>query len=130
MTARQGACAPLHPRTVGLSRLKESMTGRHERRFCRLSLRVSRQERDTVETAADRAGFCLSDYLRRIVLSAKPLRARRRPLIDVHLIAQLLVQLGTIASELRTIARQTRAALSPVIERQLGRTLHELQACR
>jgi uncharacterized protein (DUF1778 family) len=106
------------------------MTGRHERRFCRLSLRVSQHERSAIETAATRAGFCLSDYLRRIVLAAKPLRARRRPPVELHLAAQLLVQLGAIASELRTIARQTRAALSPVIERQLGRILHELQRCR
>lgn len=106
------------------------MTSPRERRFCRLSFRVSFPERGAIETAATRAGFCLSDYLRRIALAAKPLRARRRPPIELHLAAQFLVQLGAIASELRTIARQTRAALSPVIERQLGRTLHELQACR
>lgn len=75
------------------------MTERQERRFCRLSLRVSARELSTIDSAATRAGLCLSDYLRRIVLAAKPLGAKRRPPLEIHLAARLLVQLGAITSD-------------------------------
>jgi hypothetical protein len=106
------------------------MNATHPRRFCRMSLRVSTRERTTIETAAGRAGLCLSDYLRRIVLAAKPLRARRRPALEAVLAARLLAQLGAITSELRTIARQTAAQLMPIVERDLARSLRELRECR
>jgi uncharacterized protein (DUF1778 family) len=106
------------------------MTPTKERRFWRLSLRVSARERSTIETAASRSGLCLSDYLRRIVLAAKPLRAKRRPPLEAVLAARLLAQLGTITSELRTIARQTAAQLMPIVERDLARSLRELRECR
>jgi hypothetical protein len=98
MTARlgKGLVAPLHPPRRCLSGPKESMTTKQERRCCRVSLRVSARERESIETAASRAGLCLSDYLRRIVLAAKPLRARRRPPLEIHLAARLLVQLGAV----------------------------------
>ena len=105
------------------------MTEQQERRFCRVSLRVSLREKSTIETAATRAGYCLSDYLRRVVLAAKPLRARRRPPLESYLAARLLVQLGAIASELRAIARAA-TELTPFIERELARSLDDLRDCR
>ena len=83
-----------------------------------------------MEKAADRAGLCLSDYLRRIVLAAKPLRARRRPPLEAHLAARLLVQLGTITTQLRAIAGNVTAPLTPFVERDLARALFELRDCR
>src|SRR5262249_14421655 len=106
------------------------MTLTQERRFCRVSLRVSSHERSVIETAAGRAGLCLSDYLRQIVLAAKPLRARRRPPLEIHLAARILVQLGVVTSELRAIASQTKAVLTPHLERELARALRELRLCR
>lgn len=102
----------------------------NERRFCRVSLRVSARERSRIEAAATRAGFCLSDYARRVLLRAKPLRARRRPPLEIHLAAQLLIQLGTVTSTLRAIASQTAVALTPLVERELARALYELRDCR
>lgn len=106
------------------------MTTKQERRCCRLSLRVSAQDRISVEAAAGHAGLCLSDYLRRIVIGAAPLRARRRPPLETHLAARLLVQLGTITSQLRAIAQNVGAPLMPFLERDLARVLVELRGCR
>ena len=100
MTARlgKGLLAPLHPRSDACP-AKETMPAKQERRRRRLSLRVSARERSTIELSAERAGLCLSDYLRRIVIGAPPLRARRRPTLEMHLAAKLLVQLGAITSQ-------------------------------
>lgn len=106
------------------------MTLNQERRRRRLSLRLSARERSAVETAAGRAGLCLSDYLRRIVLGAAPLRARRRPPLETHLAARLLVQLGAITTQLRAIVQGPGAPLMPIVERDLARALFELRDCR
>jgi hypothetical protein len=106
------------------------MNSDQERRRRRVSLRVSARERSSMETAADRAGLCLSDYLRRIVLAARPLRAKRRPPLETHLAARLLVQIGAVTTQLRTIASHLAAPLTPFVERDLARALAELRDCR
>jgi hypothetical protein len=105
------------------------MLSNEERRGRRLSLRVSTRERSRIEAQADHAGLCLSDYLRRIVLGAKPLRARRRPPLEVQLAAQLLAQLGVITSDLRAIAAAC-SPLMPFVERELARALRDLAGYR
>ena len=102
----------------------------HERRRERASLRLSAHERSSIDTAAHRAGLCLSDYLRRIVLGAPPLRAKRRPPLEIHLAAQLLVQLGAATTALRDIAQKLAVPLMPFVERDLARALVELRDCR
>jgi|ERR1043165_7780035 hypothetical protein len=106
------------------------MTDLFERRRKRASLRLTARERTLIETAAGRAGLCLSDYLRRIVLGAPPLRARRRPPLEIHLAARLLVQLGAVTSTLRAIAQGLAEPLTPFVERDLARALIELRDCR
>jgi uncharacterized protein (DUF1778 family) len=106
------------------------MTTKQDRRYRRLSLRVSAQERSTVDAAAERAGLCLSDYFRRIVLGAPPLRARRRPALETHLAARLMVQLGAVTSQLRAIAQGLGSPIMPFVERDLARALVELRDCR
>jgi hypothetical protein len=106
------------------------MKAEEERRRCRLSLRVSSPERSCVDAAAERAGLCLSDYLRRIVLGAPPLRAKRRPPLEIRLAAQLLMQLGAIASHLHAILRSSGTPLTIPTERDLVRALSQLRECR
>lgn len=106
------------------------MTPKQERRSGRLSLRVSARERSSVETAADHAGLCLSDYLRKIVLGARPLRARRRPAVEAQLAARLLAELGAVTTQLRAIVQALGAPLTPFVERDLARALMELRGCR
>src|ERR1044071_6875333 len=106
------------------------MTATVERRRRRASLRLTARERTLIETAAGHAGLCLSDYLRRVVLGAPPLRARRRPPPEFHLAARLLVQLGAIPSVLRAIAQGLPEPLTPFVERDLARALLELRHCR
>jgi uncharacterized protein (DUF1778 family) len=119
----------LHPR-LDACPAKETMNAKQERRRRRLSLRVSARERSTLETAAERAGLCLSDYLRRILIAARPLRARRRPALETHLAAKLLVQLGALTAQLRAIAQNLGTPLMPFVERDLARALVELRDCR
>jgi hypothetical protein len=95
-----------------------------------MSLRVSLPERSAIEAAADHAGLCLSDYLRRLVVGAAPLRARRRPPLETRLAAQLLVQLGAVTTQLRAIAQGLTLPLMPFVERDLARVLMELRAYR
>lgn len=106
------------------------MNDAFERRRKRASLRLTARERTLIETAAGRAGLCLSDYLRRIVLGAPPLRACRRPPLEIHLAARLLVQLGAVTSTLRAIAQGLAVPLTPFVERDLARALIELRDCR
>lgn len=103
---------------------------RQERRYSRLSLRVSAREQASVRASADHAGLCLSDYLRSIVLGAKPLRARRRPALETQLAARLLAQLGSIASQLRAVTQTLGMPLMPFVERDLAKALIELRECR
>lgn len=110
-----------------------SPTDGRPRRF-RITIRVSLSERQTVEAAASRTGITLSAYARHALLGAKPLRAARRPSVDVSLLVSVLDRLGGIASTMRAVSclLSARAALAlpSSMERDLARSLLELRALR
>ncbi len=96
------------------------------RRFC-ITIRVSSDERDRIESAAAHAGFRVSGYVRAILVNAKPLRAARRPAVAVQLLGVALARLGSIASLLAQLAGVPTLTST---ERALVRELGELKICR
>jgi Mobilization protein NikA len=105
---------------------------RRLRRF-RISIRVSADERSSLQQGAVRAGLALSAYARLILFSAKPPRAARRPPVEVSLLVQTLDRLGVIASNLLQVTAAVQGdafSLMPACERDLWRTLADLRALR
>ena len=93
------------------------------RRF-RITFRISADERARIEAGAVRAGLRLSGYARAALVQAKPLRASRRPPVEVSLLSHALAQLGAVATSLRRVAGA--CILTPVAEREIMRLLSEL----
>ncbi|WP_456777385.1 plasmid mobilization protein [Bradyrhizobium sp. USDA 3315] len=104
-----------------------------QRRF-RVTIRVSLSERQAVDAAASRSGITLSAYAQHALVNAKPLRAARRPSVDMSLLVSVLDRLGGIASTMRAISRLLSAraelALPSSMERDLARSLSDLRALR
>ena len=109
-------------------------TSAPRRRF-RITIRLSGIERQNLIDAARRSGLTFSSYARAVLVSAKPLRAARRPVVETVLLARVLTRLGIIASALSEIAAAARRAgsgltLMPSTERELAHCLRELRPCR
>jgi hypothetical protein len=109
-------------------------TSAPRRRF-RITVRLSSIERQQLTDAARRCGLTFSSYARAVLVSAKPLRAARRPVVETVLLARVLARLGVIASALSEIAAAARRAgseltLLPSTERELAHCLRELRPCR
>jgi len=68
-----------------------------------LPIRLSEDERATVDAAADRAGLTASSYARQTLLGAPAPRQVRRPPVERRELARLLGELGKIAGELGKI---------------------------
>ena len=97
------------------------------RRRYRISFRTSLDERNRIDADAARAGLRISGYARAVLLGAKPLRASRRPRVEVTLLTKLLVELGAITTALISFTSSSCAA--PVVERGILRTLADLNKC-
>lgn len=105
------------------------------RRRFRITIRLSRMERQQLADGARRSGLTFSSYARAVLVGAKPLRAARRPVVETVLLARVLAKLGVIASALSEIAAAARRArseltLMPSTERELAHCLRELRPCR
>jgi len=70
-----------------------------------LKLRLTDDERSTLDAAAERAGLSLSGWARSTLLSAPPVRQARRPPVERAELARLLGQLGKIGGNVNQIAR-------------------------
>ena len=64
-----------------------------------VSVRLSADERATLEAAAEAAGLTLSGYIRRVLLAAPALRKARRPPVEKTDLARILAHLGKMGSE-------------------------------
>jgi hypothetical protein len=109
-------------------------TSAPRRRF-RITIRLSSIERQQLTDAARGSGLTFSSYARAVLVSAKPLRAARRPVVETVLLARVLTRLGIVASALSEIAAAARRAgseltLMPSTERELAYCLRELRPCR
>jgi hypothetical protein len=70
-----------------------------------LKLRLTDDERSTLDAAAERAGLSLSGWARSTLLNAPPVRQARRPPIERAELHLLLSQLGKLGSNVNQIAR-------------------------
>jgi hypothetical protein len=109
-------------------------TDRERPRRTRITLRFTADERRALDSAARRAGLCLSAFIRLALLRARPPRAARRPSVESTLLAAVLSRLGAIATDLHQIAKAIStpgAAVMPTVERELLACLASLRtACR
>jgi hypothetical protein len=70
-----------------------------------LTIRLSPDERGSIDRAADRSGLTPGSYARQVLLGAPAPRQVRRPPIERRELARLLGELGHVGSNLNQIAR-------------------------
>ena len=120
------ANAPARPKLV----MPVSGTEKRQRAKT-IQIRVSAEELAQIREAADRAGVALGSHARQALLSAPQPRAVRRPPIDRTAIAQVLAELGPIASDVRRLADTLKTSdADPASKAQLAATLDRLNDTR
>ena len=89
------------------------MTHGSERRArtTHLTIRLTPDERASIDHAAERAGLTSGSHARRLLLDAPPPRQVRRPTVERREIARLLGELGHVGGNLNQIARTLNAGL-------------------
>ncbi|MBF0554852.1 MAG: plasmid mobilization relaxosome protein MobC [Nitrospirae bacterium] len=84
---------------------KAKQSGSEKRqRYLYVKARVTPEERDQVDKAAEREGLSIGSFIRSRALAAPTTRAIRRPPIQAALLSKLLGQLGKIGGNLNQIA--------------------------
>jgi hypothetical protein len=74
-------------------------------RIRHLTIRLTPQERATIDRMADRSGLTPGSYARQVLLGAPTPRQVRRPPVERRELARLLGELGHVGSNLNQIAR-------------------------
>lgn len=74
-------------------------------RTSHITVRLTPDERTSIDGAAERAGFTTGSYVRQIVLAAPTPRQVRRPPIERRELARLLGELGRVGNNINQIAR-------------------------
>ena len=70
-----------------------------------LTIRLSPDERGSIDQAADRSGLTPGSYARQVLLGAPAPRQVRRPPVERRELARLLGEIGHVGSNLNQIAR-------------------------
>jgi len=70
-----------------------------------LTVRLSAEERATIDEAAERAGLVVGSYARQAMLGAPAPRQVRRPPVERRELARLLAELGHIGGNLNQLAK-------------------------
>ncbi|MGO3933074.1 plasmid mobilization protein [Rhodopseudomonas pseudopalustris] len=104
-------------------------------RRSRITIRLSTEERNRLDAAANNSAISLSDYVRCVLTDLQPLPAMKRPTVEMTLLARVLSELGKLASDLTAVARaardpERRGMLTPFLERDLLRVINDLKPCR
>lgn len=81
-----------------------------------LKARFTAEEAALIKEQAERAGVSVGSLIRYAVLGVPPLRASRHPTMDDEIAAQLLGNLGVIASALRGRNGAPAAKIDPQVE--------------
>lgn len=91
---------------------KSGSESRKRQKFARF--RCTAEEKARLEARAEQAGMDVSDYMRMCCLGTEPLRAARRPPLEVTVLAQLRGELGKNGSNLNQIAAALNSRGLPV----------------
>jgi hypothetical protein len=76
-----------------------------------LTIRLTAQERQAVDEAAERAGLVTGSYARQVLLGAPTPRQVRRPPVERRELVRLLGELGRIGGNVNQIARAVNAGV-------------------
>lgn len=98
-------------------------------RTTHITVRLTPDERASIDTAAERAGLTPGSYARGIVLGAPAPRQVRRPPIERRELARLLGELGHVGANLNQLAHHANAGM-PVERGDIGRALVGLAEVR
>ena len=80
---------------------KKGRSGSAKRqRDCVIKIRTKPEERAKIAANADAAGLCLSSFLRILGTGEQRSHERRRPTLDMTLLAQAMAQVGRIGGNL------------------------------
>jgi hypothetical protein len=94
-----------------------------------LTIRLSPDERERIDLAAERAGLTAGSYARQVLLGAPQPRQVRRPPIERRELARLLGEVGHVGGNLNQIARDMNFGRG-VDARELKQELHGLGLVR
>lgn len=92
-------------------------------RTATLTVRVSNEERATIDQAAERAGLMIGSYARKVLLEAPAPRQVRRPPVERRELVRLLAELGKIGSNINQLARAVNTGEligAPALEEDLN----------
>lgn len=96
-----------------------------------LAVRLSPEERERLELAAERAGLAVGSYIRQQVFEGKQPRAVRRVSGEREQIARVLAQLGKIGSNLNQLAKAANMGMfTPADYEMLHQETQGLRAAR
>ena len=99
------------------------------KRTCPLTIRLTPDERATIEAAAERAGLACGSYARRVLLGAPTPRQVRRPPAERRELARLLGELGRVGNNINQVARAMHE-IRPVTHRMYADALEQLRPVR
>jgi hypothetical protein len=98
-----GAGGPVHPLPHHEDR--KSHGSENRARTKHITIRLTPDERITIDGSAERAGLTSGSYARQILLGAPAPRQVRRPPIERRELARLLGELGSIGNNINQLAR-------------------------
>lgn len=81
-------------------------------RTANLTIRLTTDERATIDAAAERAGLMSGSYARQTLLGAPAPRQVRRPQVERRELARLLGELGKIGGNLNQLAKAANQGLA------------------
>ena len=88
------------------ARSDQSRSGSNKRqRTAAILVRLTPEERATVEAAANRAGLTLASYTRGQMIDGQRPRAARRPPVEAQQLGRILAELGKIGSNMNQLAK-------------------------
>jgi hypothetical protein len=98
-------------------------------RTAHLTIRLTPDERATIDGAADRAGLTPGSHARQVLLGAPAPRQVRRPPVERRELARLLGEIGRVGSNLNQIAKAANSG-DGIDVRALDWTLAALHVVR
>ena len=94
-----------------------------------ITIRLSEDERASIDGAAESSGLVVGSYARQVLLGAPAPRQVRRPVVERRELARLLGELGKIGGNLNQLARAANSGVL-VYEGEIDAGLRDLSEMR